>query len=603
MNKPKMFKKVICFVIALMMLMPSMPSNLVSAVSVEVGDNLSVDKTAYKAEEATATDKDYWVQFDINGEDTTIQPIPLDVVLVLDRSGSMKGNNRIGYLKTAAKNFIDKILENNTSNRVSILTFSDGDGGYTQTAFTNNDTTLKNAVNAMEADGDTNTGVAFERAKNLLDSANENSKKALVLFTDGAPAPRRNDVDYGYSKHATEEAREIQVEYEEMPMYCVYWDPNVGSGENFYLGDEIPSSDVENIGSNFYKEKTWNKTLDRERHWFLGYYYEHYLTINNSFILNTLLPTFVSKPEYLIKASTDLTQLESVFDGIAGSILSFASDVRLTDLVKKENFDLNIGTSDSVQYRSKVASGTNTNAWTPVSSVNTQPVYYTLGADGDANTADIQMSFDKISQPGIEVRFKIKLKDGVYSSETASVDAPDLDTNESANITYTDAIDTVHSNKNIPIFPKVFVPNPNVTAKIVKVDEAGNPLEGATFAVDKQGAGVERVAAGPANEGLGKNEFSFTIDTTNSSAYIIKEIIVPAGYENNDQFNVQLRSDGITLLGSPSSNISVDPNDPMTIIVENTIDDTQKLGYTVNYYKAGATEAFATASGEVVKAN
>jgi hypothetical protein len=33
MNKTKMFKKVICFVVALMMLMPSMPSSLVSAVT------------------------------------------------------------------------------------------------------------------------------------------------------------------------------------------------------------------------------------------------------------------------------------------------------------------------------------------------------------------------------------------------------------------------------------------------------------------------------------------------------------------------------------------------------------------------------------------
>ncbi len=274
----------------------------------------------------------------------------------------------------------------------------------------------------------------------------------------------------------------------------------------------------------------------------------------------------------------------------------------LTDLVKKENFNLNISTSGSVQYRFKVASGTNTNAWATVTSNSTQPIYYKVDADSNADTEDIQMSFDKISQPGIEVRFKIQLIDGVYSSGTASVNAPDLDTNKSAKITYTDAIGTVHSDKDIPIFPKVFVPNPNVIAKIVKVDKDGNPLEGASFAVDKQGPGAERVAEGPANEGVGKNEFSFTIDTSNRSAYIIEEIIAPAGYVNNDQFNVQLMRDGITLLGNPS-NVSVDPNDSMTIIVENTIDDTQKLGYTVNYYKAGTTEAFATASGEVVKAN
>ncbi len=284
-----LLKKIICFVIALMMVMPNLPGSMASAASIKGGENLSVDKTAYKVE--GETDKDFWIQFDINGEDTTIEPIPLDVVLVLDRSGSMEGNNRIGNLKKAANSFIDKVLNNNTNNRVSILTFSDGNDGYTETDFTNNATTLKNAVNAMNANGDTNTDEAFKKAKNLLNSANENSKKALVLFTDGAPAPYGDSVDYDYSKRATEQARAILAEYEDMPMYCVYWDPNVGNGDSFRVGDnkDIPWSDV--YGSSTKYEKTWNTKLSFYDGWFSNYYY---LKINNTFLLSTLLPTFVN---------------------------------------------------------------------------------------------------------------------------------------------------------------------------------------------------------------------------------------------------------------------------------------------------------------------
>ncbi|WP_326910362.1 S-layer homology domain-containing protein [Sedimentibacter sp. MB31-C6] len=574
MNKTKIYQKVICFVIALMMVMSIIPSSVALAVSnnnpIDVGGSVFVDKTAYKMEDTL--DNDFWIQFDIKGTDTIVEPTPLDVVLMLDRSGSMSGSNRLGTLKTAAKNFISKILDNNLDNRIAILTFSDGSNGYTITEFSSDEGTLYDAVDDMGARGDTNTGEAFKKAKNLLDKSNLNNpdaKRALVLFTDGAPAPSGDEVDYAYSKNASVQARNIKNSYPDLPMYCVYWNPNVGSGDTFVLGGEIPQSDVDYVNGK-YIEKTWNKELEYRKNWIIWPIWsedEWYLGIDNSFILNTLLPTFVSESDNLIEASINPTELEEVFDGIAGEILNFATDVTLTDVVEGDNFKLNIGNSDAVQYRNAVSVDNNNNEWVNITHDSSQPIYYnSLAGSND----EIQLHFNEISQPGVEVRFKIQLKEGVYSSESATEEEPDLNTNESAKITFTDAEGTEYNDVDIPILPKVYVPNPIVNGKIVKVDENGNPLEGASFAVDKQGSGTARVAEGPANEGVGKNEFSFTIDTSNSSAYIIKEIIVPAGYVNNDQFNVQLRPDGITLLGNPS-NVSVD-NNSMSIIVKNAKD-------------------------------
>jgi Flp pilus assembly protein TadG len=44
----------------------------------------------------------------------------VEIILVLDVSGSMSTNDKIGKLKTAAKSFVDTVLANDTSNRVSI---------------------------------------------------------------------------------------------------------------------------------------------------------------------------------------------------------------------------------------------------------------------------------------------------------------------------------------------------------------------------------------------------------------------------------------------------------------------------------------------------
>ena len=62
--------------------------------------------------------------------ETTTQYTPLDIVLVLDQSGSMAGN-RLKRLKTAAKNFIGTITadatKHNVNHRIAVVGFASGD--------------------------------------------------------------------------------------------------------------------------------------------------------------------------------------------------------------------------------------------------------------------------------------------------------------------------------------------------------------------------------------------------------------------------------------------------------------------------------------------
>lgn len=119
-----------------------------------------------------------------------ISSSPTDIVLVLDRSGSMAGSP-LANMKAGAKTFIDIIDEATDSSqdgnigsgsRMGIVSFSDTATADTQ-LITSVDT-LKNAVDSLTADGSTNHADAFAKATQLFDPLSTNAK-VIVLFTDG----------------------------------------------------------------------------------------------------------------------------------------------------------------------------------------------------------------------------------------------------------------------------------------------------------------------------------------------------------------------------------------------------------------------------------
>ena len=151
---------------------------------------------------------------------TSLVSKPLDIVMVLDASGSMddpmggKGSpKRIVALKNAANHFIDTIAEQNKNvkdaskqHQVAIVKFagkkSDKVGNdtyrsdrntynYSQTmqkltACSGDDAmSLKNTVNSIEPAGSTRADYGMDLAKGI--AGREDAQKIVVFFTDGSP--------------------------------------------------------------------------------------------------------------------------------------------------------------------------------------------------------------------------------------------------------------------------------------------------------------------------------------------------------------------------------------------------------------------------------
>jgi uncharacterized protein YegL len=134
------------------------------------------------------------VTLTLQGE-TGIAGNPVDIVLVLDRSGSMVGAP-LANMKTGANAFVDVIDEATdgvldgviaNGSRVGVVSFSDN--ATVNEPLTTNAGALKSDINALVASGGTNHTAAINTAQAQLAGSNPASEKVMIIFTDGQSVP------------------------------------------------------------------------------------------------------------------------------------------------------------------------------------------------------------------------------------------------------------------------------------------------------------------------------------------------------------------------------------------------------------------------------
>jgi len=162
---------------------------------------------------------------------------PNDVILVIDRSGSM-GSEKMNSAKQAAKGFID-LMDLNT-HQVGIVDYAEN--VYEGVPLTNDASIAKSYIDKITSGGRTGTAPAIEKAKELLASHRPEAQPVIVLMTDGDATTAGDGLDpYDYTLKKAQEAKDAGIVFYTIALLDLGTDPDT-SGPNKLLKDMATTS-------------------------------------------------------------------------------------------------------------------------------------------------------------------------------------------------------------------------------------------------------------------------------------------------------------------------------------------------------------------------
>ena len=124
------------------------------------------------------------VMFGLQGKQLAANEIPVqNLVFLIDVSGSMYGDDRLGLLKKSFKKLVEKL---NKDDKVSIVTYASGTGVVLDSVSGDKKDEILAAINNLEAGGSTAGAAGIQLAYELAEkNYSKDANNRIILATDG----------------------------------------------------------------------------------------------------------------------------------------------------------------------------------------------------------------------------------------------------------------------------------------------------------------------------------------------------------------------------------------------------------------------------------
>ena len=311
--------------------------------------------------------------------------IPLDIVLVLDVSGSMEDpitsndtTKRITILKNSINQFIDAFAQNNSKinqankqSRISIIKFSGdksdkvGNDTYTEngyrynytqimsdffTATNDNKAKLEDVVNSISPAGATCSDFAMELAlKQINQSKNDESRKyakRVVFFvTDGQPTTL-NNFDDDVANKAITASEEIKKDAEvyTFGMFTETNPSSTGHAGSSWTDEEKFNAYMHGVSSNYPAAQSYKNLGTRAEN------SAYYMGAKSSNEATAIFNSVINKLLSMTYAGADYTEVTETKKRIPSDLTLYTDETvqALEDALKDVKYDLDITQQDTV---------------------------------------------------------------------------------------------------------------------------------------------------------------------------------------------------------------------------------------------------------------
>lgn len=272
---------------------------------------------------------------DMQIEKETIIAKDTDVVLVIDKSGSMEDNDKITKAKNNAKDFIDKILSiEGLDVNIGITSF--GEKATIDQELTNDKDLLNSSIDNLVADGGTFLQAGIYKGQEILKKGT-GENKIMIILSDGLPT-YRYEFNKKYLVIEDKQTIDINSNLAYNSTYTAYTNFNYSSsssilfdnGNTDYKWGDFSSKVQLGYDSTISQGYLARNELPNLSIYTVGY------DINEGKTAETVLKNIADKDKYLLASVDGENNLDIVISSITSEVEKTIEGVNISDQIPEE---------------------------------------------------------------------------------------------------------------------------------------------------------------------------------------------------------------------------------------------------------------------------